>query len=61
MTSIADIPRLTEEQIAHYRAEGYLQLDRLIDPDEIAWVREIYDRLFAQRTGWEQGDQFDLA
>lgn len=29
--------------------------------DEIAWVRGIYDRLFAERAGWNRGDQFDLA
>lgn len=56
-----DIPRLTAEQIARFREQGFLQVDRLVADDEIAWVREIYDRLFAQRAGWEKGDQFDLA
>jgi hypothetical protein len=53
--------RLTGDQIAQFREQGYLQLDRLVLPEEIVWVREIYDRLFAQRAGWERGDQFDLA
>jgi ectoine hydroxylase-related dioxygenase (phytanoyl-CoA dioxygenase family) len=52
---------LTKEQIAQFREQGYLQLDRLVEPEEIEWVREIYDRLFAERTGWDRGEQFDLA
>jgi hypothetical protein len=39
--------QLTDEQIAHFHAQGYLQLERLVAADEVAWVREIYDRLFA--------------
>ena len=58
---IADMTRLTDKQIAQFHEQGYLQLDRLVEPDEIAWVREIYDRLFADRAGWERGEQFDLA
>ena len=57
----ADIPRLTDEQVDQFRQQGYLQLDRLVQDEEIAWVRTIYDRLFAERVGWNRGDQFDLA
>jgi ectoine hydroxylase-related dioxygenase (phytanoyl-CoA dioxygenase family) len=53
--------RLSENQVSHFNEQGYLQLDRLADVDEIAWVREIYDRLFADRVGWDRGQQFDLA
>jgi ectoine hydroxylase-related dioxygenase (phytanoyl-CoA dioxygenase family) len=53
--------RLTQEQGAQFHEQGYLHLDRLAEAEEIAWVREIYDRLFADRVGWDGGQQFDLA
>ena len=61
MTTIAEGARLTSNQVAEFHERGYLQLDRLVEPDEIAWVRGIYDRLFAERAGWDRGEQFDLA
>ena len=51
---------LTQEQIDFYHREGYLVLEAITTPDEVAWLREIYDRLFAERAGREFGDQFDL-
>lgn len=52
---------LTSEQIEFYHREGYLVLDSITTPEEVAWLREIYDRLFATRAGREEGNQFDLA
>jgi ectoine hydroxylase-related dioxygenase (phytanoyl-CoA dioxygenase family) len=52
---------LTDDQIAFYHREGYLAIDAITTPDEVARIREIYDRLFAQRAGREEGNQFDLA
>jgi ectoine hydroxylase-related dioxygenase (phytanoyl-CoA dioxygenase family) len=52
---------LTSEQVEFYHREGYLVLDSIATPDEVAWLREIYDRLFAERAGREEGNQFDLA
>lgn len=52
---------LTAEQIDFYHREGYLALDSITTQDEVAWMREIYDRLFAARAGREEGNQFDLA
>lgn len=52
---------LTPEQIAFYHREGYLALDAITTQAEVAWLREIYDRLFAARAGREEGNQFDLA
>lgn len=52
---------LTEEQIAFYHDNGFLALDYLTTTDEVAWMRGIYDRLFASRAGRDVGDQFDLA
>lgn len=53
--------QLTKEQIAFYHREGFLALDAITTPAEVTWLREIYDRLFAQRAGREEGNQFDLA
>ncbi len=53
--------KLTNEQIAFYHREGYLAIDAITTPEEVAWLREIYDRLFTQRAGREEGNQFDLA
>ena len=52
---------LTPEQIEFYRRAGYLALPQLTTADEVGWLREVYDRLFAQRAGRAEGNQFDLA
>lgn len=52
---------LTPDQIEFFKDNGYLSIDRLVDPDEIAWMREAYDRIFSRRAGRDVGDQFDLA
>ncbi len=53
--------QLSEQQLTHFREQGFLRLEQFMAADEIAWVRAIYDRLFAERAGWSRGDQFDLA
>lgn len=60
---VADTPAfmLAEAQVEFYRLNGFLQLDRLMDADEVEWMREVYDRLFEERAGRDAGDQFDLA
>ena len=52
---------LTAEQIASFRQNGYLAIEAISSAEELAWMREVYDRLFAQRAGREEGNQFDLA
>jgi ectoine hydroxylase-related dioxygenase (phytanoyl-CoA dioxygenase family) len=44
-----------------FENNGYLVLHNVVDPDEIPWMREAYDRIFDARAGRETGDQFDLA
>lgn len=53
--------RLTDEQRRHFEEEGYLAIDALTTQEEIAWLREVYDRIFRERAGREEGNQFDLA
>ncbi|MDZ4718986.1 MAG: phytanoyl-CoA dioxygenase family protein [Roseiflexaceae bacterium] len=60
-TEIAPTIQLTQHQIDCYHRDGYLALDAITTQAEVAWLREIYDRLFAQRAGRDVGDQFDLA
>jgi hypothetical protein len=35
-------------------------LDAITTQDEVQWMKDIYDRLFAQRAGRDEGNQFDL-
>src|SRR5215813_5125157 len=51
---------LTQAQIEFYHVNGFLMLDALTTADEVQWMREIYDRLFASRAGREEGNQFNL-
>ncbi len=52
---------LTPEEIAFFHREGYLVIDRLLEESELAFAREVYDRIFEARTGREEGNEFDLA
>src|SRR5688572_102716 len=52
---------LTAEQVAFFHENGFLALDSLTTQEEVAWMRDVYDRLFLERAGREVGDQFDLA
>ena len=52
---------LTEEQIASFRDNGFLSIERITTDEEVAWLKEIYDRLFDQRAGEEKGLFYDLA
>jgi hypothetical protein len=51
---------LGDAQRAAYERDGYAVLPALVDPGEIARVRDIALRLIAARAGWERGDFFDL-
>lgn len=37
--------KLTPEQIEFFRSNGFLSIDRLIDEDEVTYIREQYDRV----------------
>lgn len=52
--------KLTQEQIAFYKEQGYLSLGPLSTPDELAMMRDAYDRMFSSKAGRDRGDQFDL-
>lgn len=52
---------LTQDQIDAFHREGYLVLPPITTPEELIRLRAVYDRLFAERAGRAEGNQFDLA
>ena len=52
---------LSEEQIASYRENGFLSIERITTDEEVRWIKEIYDQLFDQRAGEDKGLFYDLA
>ncbi len=53
--------QLSSDQVDFFHREGYLAIDALTTPADVAQLRESYDHIFAQRAGREEGNQFDLA
>ena len=52
---------VAEERIASFRQNGFLSIEHITTDEEVEWLNEIYDQLFNQRMGEEQGRCFDLA
>ncbi|MBI2302690.1 MAG: phytanoyl-CoA dioxygenase family protein [Armatimonadetes bacterium] len=52
--------RLTDDQVAHFHEYGFVSVDAITTPEELAWMTQVYDRLFAEKAGREEGNQFDL-
>jgi ectoine hydroxylase-related dioxygenase (phytanoyl-CoA dioxygenase family) len=52
---------LRGHEVEFFQENGYLVVEKLVDRDEISWMRAAYDRIFEQRAGREVGDHFDLA
>jgi ectoine hydroxylase-related dioxygenase (phytanoyl-CoA dioxygenase family) len=50
---------LTEEQIRFYKENGYLRLEQISPPEEVEFLRDVYDRLFAEKVGRREGAYFD--
>jgi hypothetical protein len=53
---------LSAEQILFFHLNGFIAIPTPVtDSAELAWLRDVYDKMFAVRAGRETGDQFDLA
>lgn len=52
---------ITNDQVAFFRENGFLRIDRITTGEEVEWLRGVYDRLFGERVGEAQGEYFDLA
>jgi ectoine hydroxylase-related dioxygenase (phytanoyl-CoA dioxygenase family) len=51
----------TAAQVDFFREHGYLRIERITTDAELAWLSEIYDRLFREERGIFPGGYFDLA
>lgn len=51
---------LTPEQVRAFHDAGFLVVEGITTLEEIASLRVIFDRLFSEKTGREQGAQFDM-
>ena len=64
-TWLTDLPEptlvLTAEQIASFREVGFLAVPAITSPEEVARLRDEYDRIFAEGAGREVGLIFDLS
>ncbi|MGH7145223.1 MAG: phytanoyl-CoA dioxygenase family protein [Planctomycetota bacterium] len=52
--------RLTAEQIAFFHENGFLSVPSISTPEEIERMKAAYDKIFAERAGRDEGNQFDL-
>jgi hypothetical protein len=53
-------PRVSEDDIAALRRDGFLLVKGLSSIEEIESLRAPFDSLFSERRGWESGDLFDM-
>lgn len=47
---------ITPDHVERFRADGWLRVERITTDEEVAWLGEVWDELFANRRIW-----FDLA
>ncbi len=52
---------LTAEQIDSFDRNGYLTLRGITTADDLAELRDIYERMFRDKTGLTDGNYFDLS
>lgn len=52
---------LTEEQVDSFDRDGYLTLRGITTADDLAELRDIYERMFRDKTGLADGNYFDLS
>lgn len=52
--------QLDAKTIAKYHDRGFMCLGQISTPEELALLRTVFDRLFAERAGWEEGTHYDM-
>src|SRR6266576_3401720 len=52
---------LTEAQVEFFECNGYLTLRGITTAEDLAELRDIYERMFRERTGLAEGNYFDLS
>jgi ectoine hydroxylase-related dioxygenase (phytanoyl-CoA dioxygenase family) len=60
VTFSSTAPRLTADELMRLERDGYVTVDGLTTREEIAFLRGLYDRMFAEQRGWKTGDLFDM-
>ena len=53
-------PLLTESEIAQFHKDGFLALNRITSPEEVATIRNTIEPLFASKAGYEEGACFQF-
>jgi hypothetical protein len=53
-------PHVSDDQLAALRRDGFLLVKSLSSDEELASLRVLFDRMFAERRGWDKGDLFDM-
>src|SRR5690242_7117883 len=51
---------ISDRQVAEFRERGFICLERITADEEVAWLREVYDRMFEERVQAVPGGYFDL-
>lgn len=51
---------LSEAQIRSFHEDGFLVLPAISTDAEVSKLREIFDRLFSENVGFNEGNQFDM-
>lgn len=59
-TTLENTP-LSQEQARFYNENGFLSVPCLTDETELKIMRTAYDRIFAEKAGRDEGNEFDLA
>lgn len=55
------VPALTEEQSRALSEQGFVAIPSFLAGDELVVIRTIFDHLFRDKVGQDEGRQFDLA
>lgn len=61
MEQTQQTPQLSTDQVQYYQENGFLWLPDLTDETELKTMRTAYDRMFAEKAGRSEGNEFDLA
>jgi hypothetical protein len=52
--------RLSPEQVDLFKRHGFLAIPSATTADQLQLLRAVFERLFAERAGWEEGAQYDM-
>lgn len=52
---------LTQDQLDSFRDKGFVTIERITTDEELEWIGELYDGLFAEKQGAFKGGYFDLS